>query len=87
MKIFNFLFNSRKKSVINNSIPQRFEKWEDCIKYLGKPVRVCFVEGPDVKGRLNGISLATNGDEILEVFLEVNGFFWEYWKCRPENNM
>lgn len=62
----------------------RFEKWEDAIPYLGKPVRVCLVESPDVKGNLTGIILAMSGDTVLTCFLEINGYRWEYWKCRPE---
>lgn len=64
---------------------KRFEKWEDAIPYLGKPVKVCLVESPDVKGNLTGILLAMNGDKIIIGFLEINGYRWEYWKCQAEN--
>jgi hypothetical protein len=72
-------------NVMRSSIPPRFEKWEDAILYLGKPVRVCLVESPDIKGNLTGILLSMSGDEILTGFLEINGYRWEYWKCRAEN--
>jgi len=90
MNILKMLFGSRKPAlnkpvVMRSSHPSRFEKWEDAIPYLGKPVRVCLVESPDVKGNLTGILLAMNGDEILTGFLEINGYHWEHWKCRAEN--
>ncbi len=85
MSLLKWLFGTQspalnKGAVMRSSIPPRFERWEDAIPYLGKPVRVCLVESPDVKGNLTGILLAMSGDEIITGFLEINGYRWEHWK-------
>jgi len=65
-----------------------FENWKDALPHLGKPVRVCLVESPDINGVMTGIELSMKGDEISEVYLKVNGTYgmWEYWKCRAKND-
>ncbi len=62
----------------------RFEKWEDAIPYIGKPVVVCRVESPNTTGYLTGISVSMLGDKITTGFLEVNHYRYEYWRCRPD---
>lgn len=62
----------------------RFEKWEDAIPYLGKPVKVCRVEAPDVTGYLTGVSVVIVESKITKGFLEINGHRWEHWRCRPD---
>lgn len=70
--------------VMNDSRTYRFEKWEDAIPYIGKPVRVCMVESPDITGYLTGISVVISEGKIIKGFLEVNHHRWDHWKCQPD---
>ena len=59
-----------------------FEKWEEAVPHLGKQITVSFVESPDIRGLLTGISLVMNGNEVINAFLEVNNKKHEFWRCK-----
>lgn len=79
-----WLIKSDKKDTDSNKQKRRFEKWEDAVQFLGKPIRVHLVEQPDIIGNLTGISLVMFNEEIISCLLEVNGYKWEFWKCSEE---
>lgn len=70
----------------NSNRNYRFEKWEDTLPYLGKPIVVCLEEMPNVTGIMEGISLVMSGDKIIDAHIEIKGQKWEFWRCKPASN-
>ena len=70
--------------------PQSFKKWDDSVPYLGKKVRACLVEMPDVVGDLISIELRMDKEKVTTAYLGISGYRYgkfEYFKCSPEENI